>query len=504
MKAAATAQRAAVPAVVHEVLRTNGRPLERAARALFAPGVAYDFASVPAMRVGAHDAPEERDADCAAANLDPRADLRCVRIHTGPQAARSAAAIGARAYTLGHDIVFGDGEYAPHTPPGRSLLAHELRHTAQHNDGSIRRTLAVRPATRPPISQADANAEVASDLAALCPGTAVDPSGDVTRSGNCDLAIVPAGPNPIGCCCICILTASLNPWTIEIHDATAGAVTDRAGRKVKIPRASALQPMHWSDSAAGTEHLAPSRRSIVLGHELCGHGALSEIGAHPDTAAAGTRVDNDLHDPTVAIERQIWDEQAMPAADRRGFATGTHRGESAARVAVTDFRFNSADVSLLPMSEQRKIDLAFQFIRRNDMFVDIVGHSDPVSSTPTGNVRVSQQRAEAMRRALGRPPMTADVTVAGATTTLTLPRFGRVDGVGDSEPPAPATLPHEKWRRVDITMARYPAGRAVPPAGTPGTAAHIRAETPATVASNLATPGCRERLTSFAWSRGAP
>jgi outer membrane protein OmpA-like peptidoglycan-associated protein len=54
-----------------------------------------------------------------------------VRIHTGAKAAQSARAVQAQAYTIGHDIVFGAGSYAPGTQAGRKLLAHELTHTVQ-------------------------------------------------------------------------------------------------------------------------------------------------------------------------------------------------------------------------------------------------------------------------------------------------------------------------------------------------------------------------------------
>lgn len=58
-------------------------------------------------------------------------DLPPVRIHTDDQAARSAAAIGARAYTAGRQIVFGRGQYAPGTAAGRRLLGHELAHVVE-------------------------------------------------------------------------------------------------------------------------------------------------------------------------------------------------------------------------------------------------------------------------------------------------------------------------------------------------------------------------------------
>lgn len=58
-------------------------------------------------------------------------DLGSVRIHTGPEAAASAEALGARAYTVGDHIVFNRDEHQPHTRRGKHLLAHELAHTVQ-------------------------------------------------------------------------------------------------------------------------------------------------------------------------------------------------------------------------------------------------------------------------------------------------------------------------------------------------------------------------------------
>ena len=54
-----------------------------------------------------------------------------VRVHTGPEAAASARALKAHAYTFGRDVVFGEGKYAPGTTAGQRLLAHELAHVVQ-------------------------------------------------------------------------------------------------------------------------------------------------------------------------------------------------------------------------------------------------------------------------------------------------------------------------------------------------------------------------------------
>ncbi|HUI62348.1 MAG TPA: DUF4157 domain-containing protein [Steroidobacteraceae bacterium] len=54
-----------------------------------------------------------------------------VRLHTGALAARSAAAVGADAFTIGNDIVFAAGKYLPGSAGAARLLAHELAHVVQ-------------------------------------------------------------------------------------------------------------------------------------------------------------------------------------------------------------------------------------------------------------------------------------------------------------------------------------------------------------------------------------
>jgi outer membrane protein OmpA-like peptidoglycan-associated protein len=82
-----------------ERARDGGQPLAESARAFFEPRFGRDFSNV--------------------------------RVHTDAQAAESAQQMQALAYTMGRDIVFGKGQYAPETTEGRWLLAHELVHTVQ-------------------------------------------------------------------------------------------------------------------------------------------------------------------------------------------------------------------------------------------------------------------------------------------------------------------------------------------------------------------------------------
>lgn len=95
-----------VPPVVHQALRSAGQPLDRATRAALEPRFGYDFSRV--------------------------------RVHTSALAAESAQAIGALAYTSGHDVVFGGGQFAPASRTGRWLLAHELAHVVQQQGAPAR------------------------------------------------------------------------------------------------------------------------------------------------------------------------------------------------------------------------------------------------------------------------------------------------------------------------------------------------------------------------------
>jgi hypothetical protein len=73
--------------------------------------------------------------------FEPRfgADFSQVRVHTDSNAAESARGVNALAYTLGRDVVFGAGSYAPGTTGGNRLLAHELTHVVQQGHSRIQR-----------------------------------------------------------------------------------------------------------------------------------------------------------------------------------------------------------------------------------------------------------------------------------------------------------------------------------------------------------------------------
>ncbi|MFH0751295.1 MAG: DUF4157 domain-containing protein [Chloroflexota bacterium] len=64
------------------------------------------------------------------------ADFSDVRVHSGGSAAASAQAVDAHAYTVGNEIVLGDGQ-TPGSPSHERTLAHELTHVVQQRSGPV-------------------------------------------------------------------------------------------------------------------------------------------------------------------------------------------------------------------------------------------------------------------------------------------------------------------------------------------------------------------------------
>ncbi len=90
---------AGTPARVHDVLRSPGKPLDSSLRSAMQSRFDQNFDSV--------------------------------QVHADDNAGQAANALDARAFTQGSHIVFAPGEYAPTTPSGQRLIAHELAHVVQ-------------------------------------------------------------------------------------------------------------------------------------------------------------------------------------------------------------------------------------------------------------------------------------------------------------------------------------------------------------------------------------
>ena len=128
-----------VPPIVQEVLRSPGQPLNSATRMFMEPRFGHDFGRV--------------------------------RVHTDARAAESARAVSALAYTVGRDIVFDAGLYAPRTRTGHELLAHELAHVVQQGGTDVSRDAALSIGS--PGDRAEHEAESAAGRAAQGTGTSV-------------------------------------------------------------------------------------------------------------------------------------------------------------------------------------------------------------------------------------------------------------------------------------------------------------------------------------------
>jgi hypothetical protein len=122
---------------------SEGRTAARAGEA--ATRSAIEAVRPPAQRSAVHDL-QSAAAEGARA-LDPAVrerlqgglgrDFSGVRVHSGPESARAAERMGARAYTLGNDIHLG-GEAQSMSGGERSrLLTHEAVHTVQQGGGRV-------------------------------------------------------------------------------------------------------------------------------------------------------------------------------------------------------------------------------------------------------------------------------------------------------------------------------------------------------------------------------
>jgi Domain of unknown function (DUF4157) len=120
-----------VPAIVHDVLRSTGQPLDATTRSFFEPRFGHDFSNV--------------------------------RVHADTRAAESAGLLNASAYTVGSDVVFAPGAYQPRVLEGKRLIAHELAHVIQQRGNrpslGMQHNLRVGDERDPAEREADAIAE---------------------------------------------------------------------------------------------------------------------------------------------------------------------------------------------------------------------------------------------------------------------------------------------------------------------------------------------------------
>ena len=331
----------AVPPIVHEVLRSSGRPLDEKTRVFMESRFCQDFSRV--------------------------------RVHSDAKAAESARAVHAQAYTVGQSIVFGAQRYAPMTETGQWLLAHELAHAVQQNGGAVNGSeLTVsgpddaaegeaehmahtisrgNSIVAPPISvsakiqrmvfvrPAEAARDILEQFKEMCPGK----FGVVTASGAAQITAGCSASDRTrnkSCECLCDTAHDKKrQYSIIVRPAVKMGQAGTLADGTPVPGTS-LFPHTMGDEhpaifmpsshgstvefgafqANGKPLYYKNKIWRILAHELCGHGRLKQ--RYGDQSTGCRR----LHNATIDTENEIAGEHG--GAKRGRYTDLPRQGES--------------------------------------------------------------------------------------------------------------------------------------------------------------------------------
>lgn len=104
-------------------------------------------------------------ATCAKMERGFGVDFRNVRVQTGEDATRRTRELGVAAYAEGETIGFAPERYAPGTPEGEHILAHELAHVVQQRRGLTKDLSAASRATLEAAAERSARVVTAGGFA---------------------------------------------------------------------------------------------------------------------------------------------------------------------------------------------------------------------------------------------------------------------------------------------------------------------------------------------------
>lgn len=329
---------ASAPPIVHDVLNSPGRPLDGGVRSFLEPRFGHDFSGV--------------------------------RIHTDSRAAESARSVNALAYTVGRDIVFASGQFAPESPDGKRLLAHELTHVVQQQQWGGPASMAANPvpgATLPLIASGHSPAEREADLLAdrVMAGHSVAGRRLAVPAGRMHRSVTISPTDPAAALLLSALTrltgrpATATGGTLTLGAPTTGAapssatVTDYVQRAIASAKAYTLQSgattpggtavrgVRWEAAASGggvtiTINTADIGEFTWTADELVSEGFVNAVAANDRTTAtfpaapapgapgapaatAGTNLDDLLATPlpfaNAALRQRAMDliKQRVPA-----------------------------------------------------------------------------------------------------------------------------------------------------------------------------------------------
>ena len=186
--------------------------------------------------------------------MEPRFgwDLSHVRIYSDDAAMHSAHALGAAAYTVGSQIVFGRAHSGPATPGEQRLLAHELAHVVQQGGGRAR--------LRGLGPNGDAHEAQAEQIAA---GRAVTlsgvPPGTIQRSPLSDKVRATAGPSPS----LSSVLAALSGDDVQVSDPDLEAAI-RAMLGGRAGDIALAQQVRWRELGKTTGWAGPSGKGSTV------------------------------------------------------------------------------------------------------------------------------------------------------------------------------------------------------------------------------------------------
>jgi hypothetical protein len=255
--------------------------------------------------------------------MEPRfkADFSGVRIHTDQDAARLAAHLAARAFTVGRDIYFAAGEFQPNKAEGWELVAHELTHTLQQGGAEH---VPVAPPKAPP---------------------SVGPGGDLDAAATHAVATNDAD-QPLGPQALQTLESRIRLMALEASDvirpvaAPTTAARPKEERRPGTPTVALPGPVA-SGAAAPTVRDEATIPAAPAGEQSVGAPTVAASGTMtsgvvaptaPDAARAGLVPTTSMGEALAALPAGVGDEKdAAPAgAPASGDARDTKKAKPGA------------------------------------------------------------------------------------------------------------------------------------------------------------------------------
>ncbi|HEY4114163.1 MAG TPA: DUF4157 domain-containing protein [Rhizomicrobium sp.] len=327
-KSAGDHEGAQAPRGVHEVLRSPGQPLDTSARSFLEPRFGRDFADV--------------------------------RVHTDAAAARSADAVGARAYTVGRDVVFAKGQYNPRSTEGRRLLAHEVSHTIQQA-GVIASSSSLRIGEASSAAEHESDATADAVMAGAPAAVASQEHGVIQRDAyksddpgpghplpwKPNRTPAPAGSFAVG----------MTPFvtgvsgSITFNPDATNCPTCKLIRLVQVVRVFEKpgQEYHWTGAEAPREQVKTAEdktTGVKAGYFVdhlakgCSKGNKCSI-YYRDHAPNATQSQDGSNDGTTAVKASLWDRPVGDADDVFEFETCARCADTGSILRCIDWGFTA-------------------------------------------------------------------------------------------------------------------------------------------------------------------